>query len=288
MTFQQLRYAVTIAKNKSMNRAAEELYLSQPSLSGSMKDLEAEIGFPIFLRSNRGITLTDQGEVFLNYANELSRVMSEARRAVTLRNEPAGTLRIASMQTTAQILLPEMLSRFHKEHPKVRLEIRTGLSVNNARAVMNDNADFGFIAGEVKHKDLSRIPVTKEHLVLLSSDKAFDIRSADNLAEQTLLVFPQGCAYRERLEAWMKVSRALIQDEIIFDSLPAILAAVCSGLGVTLLPEESAKQLLKSRYLYKYELPEEYSVLSLSVVYRKERYLSPADKAFIDACCQFS
>ena len=71
MTFQQLRYAVTIAKNKSMNRAAEELYLSQPSLSGSMKDLEAEIGFPIFLRSNRGITLTAQGEEFLGYARQM-------------------------------------------------------------------------------------------------------------------------------------------------------------------------------------------------------------------------
>ena len=277
-----------VAETGSFSGAARQLNYAQSHISTQIMHLENEIGAPLFFRHNRGITLTDQGEVFLNYANELSRVMSEARRAVTLRNEPAGTLRIASMQTTAQILLPEMLSRFHKEHPKVRLEISTGLSVNNARAVMNDNADFGFIAGEVKHKDLSRIPVTKEHLVLLSSDKAFDIRSADNLAEQTLLVFPQGCAYRERLEAWMKVSRALIQDEIIFDSLPAILAAVCSGLGVTLLPEESAKQLLKSRYLYKYELPEEYSVLSLSVVYRKERYLSPADKAFIDACCQVS
>ena len=71
MTFQQLRYAVTIAKNKSMNRAAEELYLSQPSLSGSMKDLEAELGFPIFLRSNRGITLTAEGEEFLGYARQM-------------------------------------------------------------------------------------------------------------------------------------------------------------------------------------------------------------------------
>ncbi len=71
MTFQQLRYAVTIAKNKSMNRAAEELYLSQPSLSGSMKDLETELGFPIFLRSNRGITLTAQGEEFLGYARQM-------------------------------------------------------------------------------------------------------------------------------------------------------------------------------------------------------------------------
>ena len=64
MTLQQLRYAITIADCGSMNEAAKHLFISQPSLSETMKELENEIGFDIFLRSNRGIIITPEGEEF--------------------------------------------------------------------------------------------------------------------------------------------------------------------------------------------------------------------------------
>ena len=66
MTLQQLRYVISIAKNKSMNKAAEELFVSQPSLSSSIKDLEDEIGIELFLRTNRGVLITDRKSTRLN------------------------------------------------------------------------------------------------------------------------------------------------------------------------------------------------------------------------------
>lgn len=71
MTLQQLRYAVTIADSGSMNEAAKQLFISQPSLSGTIKELEQEIGIDIFLRSNRGIRITPEGEEFLGYARQV-------------------------------------------------------------------------------------------------------------------------------------------------------------------------------------------------------------------------
>jgi len=71
MTLQQLRYAVTIADCGSMNEAARKLYISQPSLSGTIKDLEKELDIEIFVRTNRGIGLTMQGEEFLGYARQM-------------------------------------------------------------------------------------------------------------------------------------------------------------------------------------------------------------------------
>lgn len=71
MTLQQLRYAVAIAKHKSINKAATELFVSQPSLSNSMKELENEIHTTIFIRSNRGIIITPEGEEFLGYARQM-------------------------------------------------------------------------------------------------------------------------------------------------------------------------------------------------------------------------
>ena len=72
MTLQQLKYALAIADCGSMNEAAKQLFISQPSLSETMKELEAEIGIEIFLRSNRGISLTPEGEEFLGYARQVT------------------------------------------------------------------------------------------------------------------------------------------------------------------------------------------------------------------------
>ncbi|WP_274955076.1 LysR family transcriptional regulator [Anaerostipes butyraticus] len=71
MTLQQLKYAVCTAECKSMNKAASKLFISQPSLSGTIRDLEEEIGMKIFSRSNRGITITPEGEDFLGYARQI-------------------------------------------------------------------------------------------------------------------------------------------------------------------------------------------------------------------------
>lgn len=72
MTLQQLKYVITIANNKSMNKAAQELFISQPSLSGTIKELENEIGIQLFIRSNRGIIITPEGEEFIGYARQVT------------------------------------------------------------------------------------------------------------------------------------------------------------------------------------------------------------------------
>lgn len=72
MTLQQLKYAIAVADHSSMNEAAKALFISQPSLSGAMKELEKEIGFEIFLRTNRGIVITPEGEEFLGYARQVT------------------------------------------------------------------------------------------------------------------------------------------------------------------------------------------------------------------------
>lgn len=72
MTLQQLKYALTIARSASINEAAKQLFISQPSLSETIRELESEVGFDIFLRSNRGIVITPEGEEFLSYAGQVT------------------------------------------------------------------------------------------------------------------------------------------------------------------------------------------------------------------------
>lgn len=100
MTFVQLKYILTIAETKSLNKAAEQLYVSQPSLTNALKELEKEVGITIFFRTGRGVTLTNDGVEFLAYARELYREYEQRcsvmERAVlikrNLRYPPSTTL----------------------------------------------------------------------------------------------------------------------------------------------------------------------------------------------------
>jgi len=87
MTLVQAIYAVKIAEMKSMNRAAAELFVSQPALSGAIRELEEEIGCEIFIRSNRGIAVTTEGEAFLSYARQMVEINNMLEDRFTLRKE---------------------------------------------------------------------------------------------------------------------------------------------------------------------------------------------------------
>lgn len=276
MDIQSLRILKAAADTGSFSAAARELNYAQSHVSTQILHLEHEIGAPLFYRHNRGISLTPTGEVFVRYANEMSRIMTEANKAIEENDKPAGTIRIASMQTCAQTLLPSLLSEYHKKYPDVRLEIRTGTSSKNVQAVLNYEADLGFVAGDYTHSSLGVKTIDDEKLVLLGANLSPKIHSAAELEGKTLLVLPEGCAYKRRMENWLSAEGYTPNDEIVFDSIAGILAAACTGLGVALLPEKAAEPLKEKGFLTTCEIPPEFNLIKLTVIYRKDQYLSAA------------
>ena len=142
--------------------------------------------------------------------------------------------------------------------------------------VLDYDADLAFAAGRCERSDLVTVPVVTEHLVLLSSEQNSAPASAKELESETLLVFPEGCAYRRQLENWLHAEGVVAENVIVFDSLPAILASVCAGLGVALLPENAAAKHLKSSRIAAREIPQPYGSLPLNLAYRSDQYPSPA------------
>ena len=284
MDIGELKIIKAVADAGSFSGAAAELNYVQSHISTRVSLLEQEIGAPIFERHRRGVTFTQKGEQFLKYANDMTRILEEANRLMSENDIPGGTLRIVSMQTSAQTILPPLLSQYHKRFPDVRLEIRTGTSARNIRSVLDHDADLAFAAEKVRQKELSCHVVSEEELVLLTSERTPKEMTAAELSSRTLLVFPKGCAYRAMLERYLAASRIALPDVIEFDSLPAILAAACSGLGVTLLPLAVAKSYIRDRYLYAHRIPDQYSRLPLCLIHRKEGYRPSALTQMLKLC----
>ena len=126
MEFRQIRYALSVAKERSFTNAAKRLNISQSAVSEQVRLLEDEIGFPLFRRTSRGIELTERGRTFLYEAERVvGDVLSLSDTARKLRGAPSDTLTIGMGSGMAQIFMPRLFGDLNKILPGVRLEILT-------------------------------------------------------------------------------------------------------------------------------------------------------------------
>src|ERR1700757_3287389 len=158
-----------VARNGGITRAAEELNTVQSNVTQRVKALEAEIGTALFERHSRGMTLTGAGRRLLPYAQRMAALSREAVLAARDDGVPKGPLAIGSMETTAAVRLPPLLSRFHKIFPAVPLTLPTGPTVALVNAVLDGSLDGAFVSGPIDHPDLVAEPAFKEELVLVTA-----------------------------------------------------------------------------------------------------------------------
>ena len=284
MDTQTLRMFKAVADTGSISGAARELNYAQSNVSTKIKQLETDLKAPLFFRHNKGIKLTTKGEVFLKYANEMARILSEADRAMTEEDKPEGPLRIASMQTTASGMLPAILAEYHRTYPDVALQISTGPTDKNVRAVLDYEADCAFVSDPADHPALEKISVGMEHLVLLTDAEMSDEKLKEEIQDGTLLVFPRGCSYRRALETWLRGEGIVPKDIIEYDSVAGILAGVVAGLGITLLPESAAASYIDSGFLKKHELPPAVADKETVLIRRRHDFLPSSVKCLAELC----
>lgn len=230
-----------VARRGSVSAAALELHTVQSNVTTRLKQLEADLGVSLFLRHSRGMSLTDAGTRLLGYAQRLAALSDEALSAVRDDGLVRGSLRIGSMETTAAVRLPAVLGRFHRAHPDVQLEVRTGPTAELLEHVLAHRLETALVAGPVDHPDLLTEPVFREELVLVSASDAGEPEAQLRDGGLTVIVFRQGCAYRQRLEAHFAASGWLPFRRLEFGTLEGVLGCVGAGVGVSVLPRSAVE-----------------------------------------------
>ncbi|MBX4270057.1 LysR family transcriptional regulator [Clostridium estertheticum] len=282
MELQALKIFQIVAKTGSFSKAAQELNYAQSNISVKIQQLEAYMQASLFYRHNRGITLTIKGEMLLNYTKQILNLIDETTRAIKDNDIPRGPLRIGSMETTASIHLPQLLSAYHRNYPDVNLTLKTGTTEKNIHEVLQYNLDGAFVAGPIDHPELLQKTVMEEELVFITDSIHPAMSAIKDIEARTLLVFPTGCSYRKILEQLLH-NNGLIPDEIIeFDTLGAILSCVCSGLGMSLLPISAVEKYAQSGILKCHYIKNIHVNIPTVFVYRKDRFMSKSLIKFID------
>jgi LysR family transcriptional regulator, cell division regulator len=282
MDLQALRFFQTVAELGSISRAARELNYAQSNLTAKIQQLEKELQTTLFYRHNRGTSLTDKGKVLLSYTDEIFQLLDEARKVMNDDQTPNGPLVIGSMETTAAVRLPILLSKFHREYPAVDLTLKTGPTEQNVQCVLQYELDGAFVAGPIEHPDLTYKTVIEEELVLVTDASHQPLSSIKEIQNRTILVFRHGCSYRARFEAWLHQEGVIPEKIMEFGTLDGIIGCVSAGLGISLLPQSVVEKHVKDDLLIQHSIPNQFGKVNTLFIYRKDKYMSSSLREFIE------
>ena len=235
MDLRDLECFVAVAETGSVTAASARLNRVQSGISVRLKNLEDDLGAELFERIGKRLELNSAGERFLLAARDLLLRADQARQLLNA-DTPGGRLRIASMEAAAAAHMPALLNRFHARYPTVQLELKSLASWPGVAAVENGDVDIAFVSADAISDNLESRPVFKEELVLVTGVDHPPIRSAADIAEQPLLVFESGCAYRARLERWVQQQQSRPFRRIELGSYHTLLGCAAAGTGVGMVP----------------------------------------------------
>ncbi|MFG5861312.1 LysR family transcriptional regulator [Metapseudomonas lalkuanensis] len=282
MEMRQLKIFCAVAEYGSFTAAAEKVCTVQSNVTMRVKELESELNQQLCIRHKSGVVLTSAGQTVLDYARRILQLTDECRSALLDTATPMGLLRLGSMETTAAIRLPQVLTKYREKHPQVQLSLLTGTTVELIKAVESHRLDGAFVGGFHQNPALSQQEVLQEELVLVSS-REFDSleRLTSTMPQQTVLVFRTGCFYRSTLEHWF-YQAGLVPSQILeMGTLDGILSCVSAGMGVTLLPRAIAESYGERHSIRYHQLPPEIANVKTVFIRRNDTLVTPALAAFI-------
>ena len=231
---------VAVAHHGSVTKAAEALYLTQPSVTARLNTLEQELGQKLFIRSRRGVVLTEAGSRFLRHAERVLREIEEGRQELAdLRAGRRGQLILGAAPAISTYFLPPMVARFAHANPDVELAIRTGHSEDILRLVLEDAVHLGLVR-RVVHPAIDSYPVAYEELVLVAPPHhRFASRgeiSIAELADEGLVLFDRTSRWHELTWALFAAHGVTPNVKLEIDNVETAKRLVEAGLGVALLP----------------------------------------------------
>lgn len=298
MHFKQLEVFLQVMRLKSFSKAADALYLSQPTVSAHIKTLEEELGAQLFIRSTKEITPTRAGRNFHPYAQEMLTLQEKAVQSMQkLTTEIKGMLTIACSTVPSQYLLPQILPKLIEKYPQVFFAIKQFDSHDVIQKVLDLEADVGICGSKKERVPCIFLPIASDPLVVITPNTPYFSKfqgalSLEELKKATYILREEGSGTRKESEQYL-LSIGLepnqLQSSVQLHSTESILQGVRNGLGISIVSKRAAKDFMAMNYILTFEMDSDYLNRMLYLVYHKNHPLSPVTEAFIETvseCCK--
>lgn len=284
ITLRQMRYAEALARTGHFGHAADDCAVSQPALSMQIRDLEAELGQPLFERTARRVQLTSFGEVILGRLRLILRQVEElGDLARAARGQLTGRLRIGVIPTVAPYLLPKILPPLMRQLPGLDLNLREALTPKLIQELNEGIIDLAIVALPVSEPTMIEEPLFDEEFVLVRppGEGHAPVPDPARLSEMRLLLLEEGHCFREQALSWCEMRPGGTRELLDASSLATLVQMVGAGIGVTLIPEMAVPVETRSAEVAISHFPEPAPSRRIGMIWRRA---SPLSAQMRDVC----
>jgi len=283
MTFHQLEIFGAVAEQASITQAARKIKISQPSVSKQLRFLERECGIKLYVKSGRGIKITEEGRMLHNAAKPILKQMEELRSSflTTVSDARDVALRVGSTPSPGAFFLPGVLKSFVKLHPKIHPTLRTGYPDAIKAMVLDGEVDIAVTTIAPSHPELVEESIASEQIVAIVSAK-HPLATKKSLTESEVGTVPFIMTTDGRIADEIKKIGLRLNVVMWCESVDLKKAAVEAGLGVGLFYRGSAEAGLRQGYFKALEIPKLENIkITCYVIYRRGAHVSPNLNSFL-------
>ncbi|CAH1203639.1 HTH-type transcriptional regulator GltR [Paenibacillus plantiphilus] len=259
MNLENIEAFVYINHYGSFNKAAEVLYLSQPSVTARIQSLERELNCKLFDRLGKGIQITEEGKRFLPYAQQILMTYQKGKLHITQNKSLPEELRIGCTASVSNYTIPELIPRLKQKFPNIHYKLLTGTTDDIIGKVVNKEVDIGFVRN-VNHPNLQSIKFYEDPICLYVYEGhpflTEDNLSIEDIAAQPLVFFECGAL------DWLRVHRIFgsldrpPNIQFLTDNSETAKKLVLQKAGISFLPSLSVKEETRDGRLVPIRLPE--------------------------------
>ena len=239
MTIRQLRFFLTVVDAGGFTAAAARLFVSQPSISNAIAELERALGTPLLVRQARRIRLTSDGEILATQARRILGLVDETVEMLGEAGNEGGRLAIGAGPSVGTYVLPHLLGRFRAEVPAVKVQLKIAPGTDVRQDLRARRLDIGVLA-EPLSEDLESVPLmSSEILMVAPANHPLSSRSEVSLADvvaETIIIREHDSWTRQAFERIISARGYAPRDLLELGNNEAIRRAVASGLGLAPLP----------------------------------------------------
>jgi DNA-binding transcriptional LysR family regulator len=287
MDFKNLVSFKIIAETQSFSRAAIVLGYAQSTISFQIKQLETELGVPLFDRIGNQIRLTDSGRILLDYTIKILSLSDEVKHVIAQDSSPSGTLRIAGISSICANLLPELIKKYNELFPDVTISTTTVSKQQVLEKVNNGSADIGlYMDFDKSSKDIfTAVNIENELCFICSTRNTLcnkRMLSIKDLEGFPIIATEPQCCYREIMtNLFLKNDMA---PSILFESenTEVIKRFVQSDIGISFLPEIAVGEEIATHKLCKLNITDCIPNVYINVIHKKNQWMTPAIREFFN------
>jgi DNA-binding transcriptional LysR family regulator len=284
------RVFYTVAKCGSLTKAADELYISQPAVSQSIKQLESQLGISLFNRTHRGMELSAQGgKVIFHKIEQALSLFGEAETMIAQINTSAtGTIRIGASDTIFEYVLAEKIVEFHEKYPAVKIELLAEYSPKTIEELKNNLCDVAFVNLPIEVDPALRLYGNFKRLsdVFITGNKYPELLdrtvTVADLKKYPLITLDKGTVATKSLKAFLSSIGVEMKASIEVSSWELMKCLVSRGMGVGVIPREYVKKELEEAALYEIKTDPVMSVRSVGMVLPKHSPVPYALRMFLE------